>query len=279
MKFTLNGNEKKIDVTGMYTSVKNNSGTIVYISNEPNIDAAGTSCTPIQPNESLMISTLRKKFYIKGTGDIAVVSGNQPVNFFKPAGASSGGSSGGGQYLEYLQLKFENNLNNSGVGDFTITSNSAPVFELRDASNPDGGYCLVCTSGNMVEADLKELVSQDFLIDFDFKINSGGVPPYPQWRRLIWYKVNDLFSGFEISDNQLVFVTENEQKKTFNVNINDSQWHHVSLTYQNYNYVAALDGSEMVNAATFSSASPLLFISHNDYVLNGYVDNLVVRRI
>lgn len=102
MKFTLNGNEKKIDVTGMYTSVKNNSGTIVYISNEPNIDAAGTSCTPIQPNESLMISTLRKKFYIKGTGDIAVVSGNQPVNFFKPAGASSGGSSGGGVSQSYV---------------------------------------------------------------------------------------------------------------------------------------------------------------------------------
>ena len=85
-QYTLDGNEKKIEVLGIYASIKNNSDAVMYASGTSSIDPAGENVTPIQPGESVVIPANNERaVFVLGTGDAAVLSGNKEFNFFKPA--------------------------------------------------------------------------------------------------------------------------------------------------------------------------------------------------
>ena len=100
--YTLDGTDKEISVLGRYVSVKNNGSGTVYASSTPDLDDLEASdIVPVQPGESAVVRDCRKKLYVRGTGEIAVVSGNEPFNFFKPAPKKGGGTGGGsGIYAE-----------------------------------------------------------------------------------------------------------------------------------------------------------------------------------
>ncbi len=95
--YTLNGTDKEIPVQGRYASVKNNGSGTVYASSKPDLELNAAEVVPIQSGESVIVRDCKKKLYVKGSGQIAIVSGNEPVNFFKPApkGGSGGGSDEG----------------------------------------------------------------------------------------------------------------------------------------------------------------------------------------
>lgn len=102
-QYTLTGEEKEIAVIGIYASIKNNSDNVMYASASAQIDISSESVTPIQAGESTVIaSNNEKKVYVIGTGDIAILSGNEKFNFFKPA--PKGGSGGGGEGITEQQL-------------------------------------------------------------------------------------------------------------------------------------------------------------------------------
>lgn len=99
--YTLDGTNKEISVLGRYASVKNNGSGTVYASSTPNLVLGVPEVVPIQPGESAVVRDCRKKLYIKGNGEIAVESCNQPFNFFTPSsGGGSGTGSGSGENLD-----------------------------------------------------------------------------------------------------------------------------------------------------------------------------------
>lgn len=108
--YTLTGETKEINVLGRYASVKNNGEETIYASCASDLSPEAPDVVPIQAGESVIVRDCRKKLYVSGSGLIAVVSGNEPVNFFKPApkGGSGGGGSGDGITQQQLNdtLKF-----------------------------------------------------------------------------------------------------------------------------------------------------------------------------
>lgn len=83
--YTLDGTDKEISVQGRYASVKNNGVKTIYASSTPDLDLEAPDIVPIQAGESVIVRDCKKKLYVRGNGQIAVISGNEPVNFFKSA--------------------------------------------------------------------------------------------------------------------------------------------------------------------------------------------------
>ncbi len=81
--YILNGTDKELNVPGRYASVKNNGTETVYASSTPNLDLEAAEVVPIQAGESVVVRDCKKKLYVRGSGQIAVISGNEPFNFFK----------------------------------------------------------------------------------------------------------------------------------------------------------------------------------------------------
>ena len=106
--YTLNGTDKEIPVQGRYASVKNNGSGTVYASSKPDLELNAAEVVPIQSGESVIVRDCKKKLYVKGSGQIAIVSGNEPVNFFKPAPkGGSGGGSDAQRHFKILRHKHE----------------------------------------------------------------------------------------------------------------------------------------------------------------------------
>lgn len=138
---TLNGSEKEIETIGIYASIKNNADSTVYVSAIKGVDPSDGNATPIQPGESICIPTSReKKFYILGTGDIAFISGNEALNFFKPAPRGGGGTSSEGitqqQLNDTLKLYATKETLNQGL-DKKVDSVEGMGLSSNDYTNED----------------------------------------------------------------------------------------------------------------------------------------------
>ena len=115
-QYTLDGNEKKIEVLGIYASIKNNSDAVMYASGTSSIDPAGENVTPIQPGESVVIPANNERaVFVLGTGDAAVLSGNKEFNFFKPAPKGGGGGSGDGITQQQLNDTLKSYATNASI--------------------------------------------------------------------------------------------------------------------------------------------------------------------
>lgn len=109
--YTLDGTDKEINVLGRFASVKNNGNTTVYASSTPDLDdLKAPDIVPIVSGESAVVRDCKKKLYVRGNGQIAVVSGNQPFNFFKPAPKGVGGKAISG-FREKLSIAETRTIN------------------------------------------------------------------------------------------------------------------------------------------------------------------------
>lgn len=117
-QYTLDGNEKKIELVGYYASIKNNSAATIYASQSAGIDPNGENVTPIQAGESVSIPTNADKcIYLLGSGKVAIISGNEWQNFFKSAPAQGGGGTSGGVTQQQLEETLELYATNQSVSD------------------------------------------------------------------------------------------------------------------------------------------------------------------
>lgn len=145
-QYTLDGNEKKIEVLGIYASIKNNSDIAMYASSVSNIDPTGENVTPIQPGESVVIPANNERaVFVLGTGDTAVLSGNKEFNFFKPAPKGGGGGSGGGITQQQLNDTLKSYATNTSVDtklEGYAEKDEIPTSLPADGGNADtvGGY-------------------------------------------------------------------------------------------------------------------------------------------
>ncbi len=113
--YNLTVTDNEISVQGRYASVKNNGAETVYASSAPDLELNAPEVVPIQPGESVIVRDCRKKLYVRGSGEIAVVSGNEPVNFFRPAPKGYGGGSGDGVTQQQLNDTLKTYATNSSV--------------------------------------------------------------------------------------------------------------------------------------------------------------------
>lgn len=143
--YILDGNDKEINVLGRYASVKNNGDETVYASSTPDLDDLEASdIVPVQPGESAVVRDCNKKLFVRGSGQIAVVSGNQPFNFFKSApngGNGGGGTSGGGitqqQLDDTLKLYATNASVNQKLDDFVPVAGGSFNGDVRFAQGAE----------------------------------------------------------------------------------------------------------------------------------------------
>lgn len=181
-QYTLTGEEKEISVVGIYASIKNNSDNTMYAAASSGIDVASESVTPIQAGESTVIAANNdKKVYVMGTGNIAVLSGNEKFNFFKPAPKGSGG---GGEAITEQQLSdalkpYATTVSvNNKLEDYATTESinneldkKADKTEIPNSLPANGGNA--DTVGGKTADTLMQ--SNPNLIDNpDFKINQRG---------------------------------------------------------------------------------------------------------
>ncbi len=171
--YTLTGTDKEISVQGRYASVKNNGTETVYASSAPDLELNAAEVVPIQAGESVIVRDCRKKLYVRGSGQIAVVSGNEPVNFFKPAPKGNGGGSGDGITQQQL--------NDTLKSYATITSVDTKLEEY--ASKDEIPTSLPAYGGNADTVGGKsaeELIQSNpnLLLNPDFKVNQRGKSEY-----------------------------------------------------------------------------------------------------
>ena len=108
-QYTLDGSEQKIELIGLYASIKNNSAATIYVSQSEGVDPNGENVIPIPAGESISVPANSDRcIYLLGSGKVANISGNEWQNFFKSAhGQGGGGSSTGGGIT---QQQFEDTL-------------------------------------------------------------------------------------------------------------------------------------------------------------------------
>lgn len=141
--YTLDGTDREIPVLGRYASVKNNGDGTVYASSTPDLDALeAPGIVPIVSGESAVVRDCKKKLYVRGNGQIAVVSANQPFNFFEsaPKGGGGDGGSGGGitqqDLNDTLKVYATNESVDTKLGDYAEKSD-IPVTLPANGGNAD----------------------------------------------------------------------------------------------------------------------------------------------
>ncbi len=170
--YTLNGTDKEIRVQGRYASVKNNGTETVYASSAPDLEPNAADVVPIQAGESVIVRDCRKKLYVRGSGQIAVVSGNEPVNFFKPAPKGEGGG-GDGITQQQLNDTLKTYATNTSVDD--KLEDYAKKDEIPTSLPADGG-----NADTVGGKSAEELIQSNpnLLLNPDFKINQRGKSEY-----------------------------------------------------------------------------------------------------
>lgn len=173
--YTLTGETKEINVLGRYASVKNNGEETIYASSSSDLSPEAPDVVPIQAGESVIVRDCRKKLYVSGSGLIAVVSGNDPVNFFKPApkGGSGGGGSGEGVTQQQLNDTLKFYATNTSVDtklEGYAEKDEIPASLPANGGNADtvGGY----TSDQLIQGN------PNLLDNPDFRINQRGQESY-----------------------------------------------------------------------------------------------------
>ena len=171
--YTLTGTDKEISVQGRYASVKNNGTETVYASSAPDLDLNAAEVVPIQAGESVIVRDCRKKLYVRGSGQIAVVSGNEPVNFFKPAPKGNGGGSGDGITQQQLNDTLKTYATNTSVD--TKLEEYASKDEIPASLPADGG-----NADTVGGKSAEELIQSNpnLLLNPDFKVNQRGKSEY-----------------------------------------------------------------------------------------------------
>lgn len=189
-QYTLDGSEKKIKVLGLYASIKNNSGTVIYAGQQAGIDPSGTNVTPIQAGESVVIpANVDKCVYLLGTGDIAVISGNERFNFFKPAPKDgSGGGGTGGDGITQQQFTDTLKLYETIASSDNKLKNKADKSEIPTSLPADGGNA--ATVGGLEPYELGTLNASG-------TSHGDNLPLMCRWN----YPANGYFSLFIGSDN------------------------------------------------------------------------------
>ena len=170
--YTLTGTDKEIRVQGRYASVKNNGTETVYASSTPDLELNAAEVVPIQAGESVIVRDCRKKLYVRGSGQIAVVSGNEPVNFFKPAPKGDGGG-GDGITQQQLNDTLKTYATNTSVDD--KLENYAKKDEIPTSLPADGG-----NADTVGGKSAEELIQSNpnLLLNPDFKVNQRGKSEY-----------------------------------------------------------------------------------------------------
>ena len=171
--YTLTGTDKEISVQGRYASVKNNGTETVYASSAPDLELNAAEVVPIQAGESVIVRDCRKKLYVRGSGQIAVVSGNEPVNFFKPAPKGNGGGSGDGITQQQLNDTLKTYATNTSVD--TKLEEYASKDEIPASLPADGG-----NADTVGGKSAEELIQSNpnLLLNPDFKVNQRGKSEY-----------------------------------------------------------------------------------------------------
>lgn len=198
--YTLTGETKEINVLGRYASVKNNGEETIYASCASDLSPEAPDVVPIQAGESVIVRDCRKKLYVRGSGQIAVVSANEPVNFFKPApkGGSGGGGSGDGITQQQLNDTLKFYATNTSVD--TKLEGYAEKDEIPTSLPADGGNADT-VGGKSAEQLIQS--NPNLLLNPDFRVNpknktefDGSVSGYAMAR-------------WKISSNCLVTYDEN----------------------------------------------------------------------
>ena len=183
-----------------------------------------------------------------------------------------------------IELLFNNSLENTGSGSYTIapTTNSAEIL-YSDGLN---GKCYSATNKSGITiTDVSELLLSDFTITFWTKINDNGLSPYPQYRRFVWWTSNNAYRGCELKDastystNIPGFVlTGGVNAGTASTPIADGEWHSVSIVQRGSTITTTIDQVEQIvwNNCILSPVRNYLALSHKDYTLNGYISSFRV---
>lgn len=183
-----------------------------------------------------------------------------------------------------IELLFNNSLENTGSGNYTIAPNTdSPEILYSDGLN---GKCYAATNKSSITiTGVSELLLSDFTITFWTKINNNGLSPYPQYRRFVWWTANNAYRGCELKDangystNIPGFVvTGGVNAGTASTPIADGEWHSVSITQRGSTITTTIDQMEQIvwNNCILSPVRNYLALSHKDYTLNGYISSFRV---
>lgn len=184
-----------------------------------------------------------------------------------------------------IELLFNNSLENTGSGSYTI----APETDSAEILYSDGlnGKCYSATNKSGITiTDVSELLLSDFTITFWTKINKNGLSPYPKWRRFVWWNADKeykAYNGLEVnysgstSTNVPVFVGGTVAVDA-STPIADGAWHSISIVKRGDKIVITIDLAEQIVRTnyTLSSVANYLDLSKTDYSLNGYISSFRV---
>lgn len=184
--------------------------------------------------------------------------------------------------IPVIELLFNDDLQNTGSGDYTVTSSGAEILY----ENGPHGKCYSATNKSGIEiTDVSALLLSDFTITFLTKINNSGLSPYPQYRRLVWWKANSALRGLEVSYSGSTSTNKpdfsisggNKSGNVFTA-INDGSWHSILIVQRGNVITTTIDGAEQIvcNNCVLSSVGNYLCLSHDSYTLNGYISSFRV---
>ncbi|MDE6131747.1 MAG: hypothetical protein K2G04_00010, partial [Oscillospiraceae bacterium] len=140
--------------------------------------------------------------------------------------------------------------------------------------------------GNVVIKNFLNNISR-CAVDFDIKINSNGTSRYPQWRRALTidnlnlgvhysgnYTTNKFF--FEMLGN-ISFESISPTKSTYA----DEKFHHITVYFdvKNQFILAYTDNQDPIAMKYNANDGSNIYIGDDNYGLNGYIKNLVIKEI
>lgn len=175
----------------------------------------------------------------------------------------------------------DDNLDNAN-GVYTLTGSGADITYTTGKY----GNCFSATlhNGIAVSNDIMAELTGNLTISCWFKINSNGLSPYPQWRRVMWYADNTRYVGFEVeyigstTTNKMMLVGGNVggSNPVTTGTYNDGNWHFAVMRKLGTTLSVLIDNSVLLSTSTTLTGTvttaPTISSYSPDYPLNGYID-------
>lgn len=269
------GTPSTVEFSGAYPYywVDNRSAGDVYAS--LGTPEAGTDGTyTIAAGSQLRISggAFNTKLSLLGSGKVQVIaSGIASCPFKMPR--KGGGNNDKSKIIYNIPLKTDLEDISGYNRNTTYSGNTAQTI-----STLNGLYLY----NNSIALDmnfLDDVISDKFVIDFDFQFNSTGTSLNPYWRRIMYWSkfiMEIAYSGkTSLNTICLVGTTSSTSVNTYG----DMIWHHgkLSIDLASKSFIFDIDnGAETLSVTVASTFDSGIYFGHDDYGLNGYIKNVVI---
>ncbi len=176
----------------------------------------------------------------------------------------------------------DDNLDNDADTAYTLTGQGADI--TYTTGKYDNCYSATLHNGIKSSDDIIVALTGDLSMSCWFKIESNGLSPNPQWRRIMWYMDNSRYVGFEV--DYTILATNNKLRleganvggstQTTVGTYNDGNWHFAVMVKSGTTLSVLIDNSVLLSTSTTLTGTityaPTISAYSPDYPLNGYID-------